>query len=710
MNAPDLSNAMKLSNPRLWIGLCSGLVVLLVAFVDMGRKSPGPLTSVHQREESLMARNGCADCHGGFFSGMQSSCFECHQVIDEQMQAGTGLHGVIDQGVAARCGTCHSEHHGARFSIVNRQSFIQAGVLDPDQFDHNLIGFAMDGEHLELDCSECHQHAETEVLPEGAFRFGGLRQACADCHEDPHEGQFTAVGCTDCHSQAAWEELFSEGHDGVLPLVGGHGDVSCRECHAEDDLHALEVVGSSAGRPEARACLDCHESPHDDEFLSGSADYLAMAEPASCVSCHTEEHESFREPTDLDFDLHAFSGFPLALPHDEVGCEECHAPESDDFAERYPGRGPEECSVCHADPHAGQFETGPFSALAVDPAPGAGECTACHADVEWEPHVFDVEKHARAALELDGLHLDADCHACHLPDEDPDRNGVRTFRGTPSDCDRCHDDAHRNFFAPVEGELAEAEHGSCAACHLTTGFEELRGDSFDHARFADFPLKGAHAQESCESCHVPQPRDDDGRSFGFVEDHFGVVEGCADCHEDPHRGAFDRPEMPQSVQGRNGCARCHVEVSFRVFKKDFNHERWTGFALEQSHAQVGCTDCHEPKEEPAASGLTWGEAPGTSCADCHSDPHGGQFVDYLDVNDCSRCHTPANFGDTIFRHDWDSSFELGEAHRAVACSACHSLEPHNGGSIVRYKPLSGECSSCHGVQEGQLRKRRRKNR
>ena len=55
----------------------------------------------------------------------------------------TCLHGVLGAEKAEQCAQCHGEHHGASFSIVNRQSFLLAGSKNPDKFDHSLIGFEM---------------------------------------------------------------------------------------------------------------------------------------------------------------------------------------------------------------------------------------------------------------------------------------------------------------------------------------------------------------------------------------------------------------------------------------------------------------------------------------------------------------------------------------------------------------------------------------
>jgi len=311
---------MRVSKPHMWIAGFSAVAVVSVAVVDMGRNMPGPLAAVHGREDDLAGRN-CDACHGGWTTGMTESCLECHELIGEHIETGKGLHGSVEEEQALRCALCHSEHHGEDFKLVNRQSFAQASVYEPENFEHELIGFLMEGKHLELDCSECHVNAEVEVLEAGEHRFVGLDQDCAMCHEDPHDGQM-GFSCTHCHGQEAFEELASLGHEQHLPLVGAHGELDCRDCHAEGDLHALEVLGGRF-RPAKRACLDCHESPHEDEFVSGVARLVSAQEDASCVVCHESEHMSFRdEDLTVSAAQHPASGLPLDAPQDEAGCGE----------------------------------------------------------------------------------------------------------------------------------------------------------------------------------------------------------------------------------------------------------------------------------------------------------------------------------------------------------------------------------------------------
>ncbi len=689
---------MNVKRPHFWIAAVSATAVLTVALVDMGATSPGPLTTAHERHPDLSGNMGCAACHGGWFTSMTEACLDCHEVIGRDVEEGKGLHGALERATAMQCARCHSDHHGPDFPVVNASSFRLAGVPDVQAFEHDFVGFAMDGKHLELECSECHANAEVLPLPEGEHRFLGLDQDCAACHEDAHDGEMR-IGCASCHGQVAFDELEATGHDEFLPLVGGHGDVACADCHARG-RHVLEKLGRHRRRDFARQCMDCHESPHAADFTEGIADLVEMPAGASCVVCHEAEHTTFQdELLEITPAQHRRSGFALEAPHDEVSCEECHAPELGDFAARYPGRGATECQACHDDPHGGQFEAGPFA--------GQG-CIACHDRHAFEPHAFTVELHELASLALTGSHLDAECDECHEIEVEGE---PRVFHGTASDCEDCHADAHRGFFAPVEEELASTEHGACAACHLTTTFDELPADGFAHGRFTDFAVLGAHAQGECEECHPRAHEPDDrGRTFGWVEEHFGVFEGCATCHEDPHHGEFDKPGLPRAVEGREDCARCHVQTSFRAFEPGhFDHALWTDFPLQGVHGEIGCSACHEPLRAPDELGRTWGRADGSRCSDCHADSHEDQFA--VDgATDCKRCHDSARSWSTLrFNHQWDSRFPLSDAHAQVPCSSCHVSQTFDSGvEAIRYRPIEMDCVHCHGTHEGPVIRRKGK--
>jgi hypothetical protein len=714
-----------LGRPHLWIALCSMALVLSIGVVNSGRTSPGPLASPHARVSDLAGPNDCASCHGGLFQDMSGACLDCHDAIAEHYETGRGLHGRLASDQRT-CASCHSDHHGESFAMVNATSFRKAGVPDVQAFDHASIGFEMRGAHLELDCTECHAHAFDDEIEEGLTRFIGLSQRCSSCHEDAHEPSLGTT-CNSCHVQDSFDAFWARGHDEHLPLVGGHAGIGCRECHDAEGSHALEVLARGFEQPDARACLDCHDSPHGDAFAVGTARLASTSLEASCVVCHEAEHTSFRdEGLELSAAQHAKSGFPIDAPHDGSTCAECHDPGLLTFEARYPGRDRDSCAACHEDPHGGQFDTGPFAAEG---------CVACHGRERFEPHRFDVDLHARTALPLEGSHLEADCEACH---EVAHAGEPRLFRGTSDQCASCHGDAHTGFFDSRTAEMEAVQHGDCARCHDATSFDAVDRDGFDHGRWTGFPLGGSHLVEGCESCHVPgalgdgpdafgaEPLNEPPRRFGRVDPQFGDLHAlhggsanggsgvglaCAACHADPHEGRFDGPGLPALFAEREGCARCHTDTSFRDLSLGFDHGLWTGFPLDGAHGAANCSDCHAPLRPATEAGRTWAPAAGPNCADCHQDPHGGQFDVPSAVAgapaqaDCAKCHgDTSSFAKLRFRHNWDSRFKLDETHAALDCAQCHSVEPIGGVPMVRYAPLGTECTDCHGVRAGSLRK------
>lgn len=737
-----MSGPRRSLGPRALIACASLGTVLVLAYVDVDRTSPGPVAVVHGRIDDLEAGQNCDACHGGWGTSMTEACLECHAPIGEQIEAGAGLHGTLTTlegaGVVRdpnACGRCHGEHHGEGFALVNPRAFALAGVPDVEAFDHTRVGWVMEGAHLALECSECHEHADAAPLAEGARRYGGEDQTCATCHEDHHDGAF-AVGCATCHVQTGFGQHVAAGHERHLALTGGHAGLSCRACHAEGSSRSLEVLAGGGPRPSARGCADCHDSPHSLALVDGVAHAEGVPLDRACGVCHTQDDLSFRAlAVTMTAAQHAFTGFPLEAPHalasaapeGGLACASCHDPELPTFVARYPGRRALDCNTCHDDPHGGQFQGGPFA----DPTLTGGGCVTCHAPTGFAPHGFDLGDHARAAFAVDGAHAELQCDACHVV---PGDGGPRRFAGTPARCEACHEDAHEGGFARRAAELAAASKGTCARCHGTASFDaSLDFAAADHhGHFTGFALDGAHAEARCEACHAPSAAPDRfGRLFGRAADAYpslAAADGaaasprddaaafaCARCHADPHGGVFRDADSALGALGVTDCARCHEETSFRASPRGFDHGAATGFPLAGAHAAAACAACHAPLAEPDPTGRTTARVLGSRCVDCHADPHGGQFhrVDRVfpaGGTDCARCHEAHTaFRASAFDHEWDSTFPLEGSHERVACAACHRAEEvqQDGAAVtlVRYRPLPQQCVDCHGEQAGALRRR-----
>lgn len=680
---------MKRRAAGLWLSIASACLVIALATWDTRSASPGEVSAVHARSADI-DEDDCAVCHGGSPSEMRAACAACHADVDAQVATGEGFHGRLADG--ARCGRCHSEHHGADFELAGAGSFALAGVPDRDAYAHEGLGFALGGDHVRgRACRDCHEHADERVLPDGASRFLGASQACAACHDDPHAGRLP--DCRSCHGETEpFARVAEFVHPSSFALAGAHARAGCVECHARGSEHSIEAGGSARATRAARDCAACHDSPHTAPFVAAFAARVAVEAGASCASCHPVESGPFASAEPLSAADHAATGFALDRPHDRAACTDCHARLSApsahdaafaDYRAAHPGRAPDDCAACHADPHGGQF---------------AGEsCLACHERERFDPPAFGAAEHARTAFALTGAHASTSCDACHA------RVGAapRAFRGTDARCSACHADAHGGLFERTRGA------SECSACHSTASFGDVA--RFDHARDAGFALVGAHATAACAACHATRERaDEHGRRSGFVAERFpGRVDDCATCHVDAHGGFFARRSDATE------CASCHAPHDFASAAEDFDHARSTGFALDGAHARAACATCHPSSAatstlrgvaSPTRATIHAGSGPFDDCATCHVDVHAGAFDapgrprDVTGRTGCARCHTTESFDERRaggFDHARWTGFALTGAHERAACASCHPRE-EGGDDARRYAHAAGtRCQDCH---------------
>ena len=632
----------------------------------------GPSFALSAHDSAL----DCALCHPNAdeehltegqqrFMGLESTCSACH----EDVHIGE---------LGSDCAKCHGQS----------QPFPQVAAFEHESFE------AL-GAHRGLGCTECHR-VDGEFDLAGWFDSDELydQRSCADCHDSPHSidfidmvAQVTGVSseasCSQCHGAEKrsfagdWEAMQPELHlaSGV-ELVGAHSELACAECHAGDSFE-----NRFPGRT-AQSCGSCHADPHQVEFNSTSQSRGA----SFCADCHTQD--AFR-PSTFDVQAHLGASFELTGSHRAVACGECHAEQVPPSPPEFIGTATQ-CAACHGDPHMERLSD--------------QDCARCHGTTLFAEVRKDAFDHAAdTQFLLRGAHLEVECDLCHTPSALPDALGrsfgfVESLFGSPAGkCANCHQDVHGGSFE--HADLPSEVHGEsgCARCHDETSFSELLSVEFNHKRWTGHALDGAHTELGCEACHFPREvADVNGRRFGLVQESFpSKAQGCARCHEDPHRGEFDREGLPVIFGGRGGCARCHVEESFALESRaDFDHDFWTGFKLLGEHAGLDCKACHAELSAPGSGVRSFAPAQGSACIDCHSAPHAGQFA-IQGSTDCASCHLPQ--GGLDFVHDLDTRFPLDETHQELKCSACHVPWPlADGRSVVRYKPLGTLCADCHG--------------
>src|SRR5579883_1592106 len=109
----------------------------------------------------------------------------------------------------------------------------------------------------------------------------------------------------------------------------------------------------------------------------------------------------------------------------------------------------------------------------------------------------------------------------------------------------------------------------CQNCHTTTSWSPLRlKPEFDHNTDTHYPLRGMHADLSCNSCHV---------SKIFTE----ASTQCASCHADFHKRQFGAQ-----------CDSCHTVNGWRVNTQSVR-DHLNRFPLLGAHATATCDSCHK---------------------------------------------------------------------------------------------------------------------
>ena len=397
--------------------------------------SPGKLAEDHAELEGL---SNCTQCHTLGEKIPDEKCLACHEDLAARIAADKGYHATVEQ----QCVECHSDHKGRAFQMIRWQ---------PDEFDHDLTGYILEDAHATLECKSCHttesylglsqdclschedehrgqlhnnclnchtfvdwepvkfdhdqaefqlrgQHVEVECAechPDGAYKPLEF-QECVDCHTDQHEPSL-GLNCEKCHNVNGWQQA-SDGFDHQktrFPLKGKHRQVECEQCHQLDQFKGIPFA----------ECRDCHTDQHDGQFAQ------------DCVSCHGE---TGWKPTSFE---HERSRFKLRGQHVEVACAECHPQGNYKPLETA-------CMACHADPHQGQFaiEDPEWGHFTVD-------CGLCHTVEQWVAVNFD---HDRSAFKLDGAHVEVSCEKCHLLETDADGSSFRRFKPLPMQCQDCH--------------------------------------------------------------------------------------------------------------------------------------------------------------------------------------------------------------------------------------------------------------------------------
>ncbi len=303
-------------------------------------------------------------------------CEKCHAIenIDgKEFQRFTDIE-------FSSCNSCHTDVHKGKFgkkcaSCHTTKSFTD--VKNLKSFNHSKTAFPLIGKHKRVKCSSCHK---------GSLSFKPKFKYCYNCHSDFHDGEFENSGilrdCKECHNENGFSpSLFSMERHAELKfkLTGAHTAIPCTDCHYQGNKWKFRISGDN--------CIECHEDFHssvrNSKFFTG----------INCESCHSTG--SWQSVT---FD-HNKTKFELLGKHKEEKCESCHfKSEEGKIVQHFNDLGTN-CSGCHEDIHAGQFNES-----------DSETCKTCHTFDNWEPTLFD---HNNTGFALEGAHAKVECNQCH---------------------------------------------------------------------------------------------------------------------------------------------------------------------------------------------------------------------------------------------------------------------------------------------------------
>ena len=269
----------------------------------------------------------------------------------------------------------------------------------------------------------------------------------------------------------------------------------------------------------------------------------------------------------------------------------------------------------------------------------------------------------------------------------------------PTTCDTCHE-AGLTFYLGASTPALQgrpADHlaggtpqqatGDCSLCHETTDWNTTNLPA------GHMPNPG---NQACAVCHIAITGST--ASYATLASnavlHTGISSGCAQCHggavaltfynnnDNPKSALLSPPHIP-AFTGTD-CSNCHVTTTFA--SGAFGPMNMT----QATHSGLGstCNGCHE-------AGLTFymGAAnPGLQGRP--ADHNSGQM---LAPNDCSLCHTTANWNSTAL----PAGHMPNPANQA--CTLCHTTAPADystatlaANAVLHTGITASECAQCHG--------------
>jgi len=232
----------------------------------------------------------CKECHKKRFTTPIdfSACNNCHADYHRGE--------FEEKGISPDCVECHSLEQGFDYSLYTLEQ-------------HQETKFPLEGAHTATPCFACHVSEKDK-----RWTFRNMGSECIDCHQDIHEGYISEKyypenECAVCHVNDAWTSVDFDHDKTEWPLTGKHTEVSCRECHFNENAENKGITGQKFANLDTD-CVSCHENVHGDTF--------AVDGVTDCKECHVTLSWF---PKRFNHDL---TDFPLEGQHAKIACSACH--------------------------------------------------------------------------------------------------------------------------------------------------------------------------------------------------------------------------------------------------------------------------------------------------------------------------------------------------------------------------------------------------
>ena len=645
----------------------------------------------------LVTNLECGACHttsswlGADFdhSGITSGCYSCHN--------GTKAVGKVASHMPTSnvCEKCHTTGIGTR-----------TPAWAPSLFDHTQMSVTT--------CQTCH-NGKVQIST-------GYVAGQPTNHVPPIP---SLIDCGVCHGNTPLAETWTKLAVNIAQLHAGLSVNNCLMCHAGQTFAGVPApyspMSTSGVSPTHAArlapphipvlsnadCSGCHAAAYQSGGF-GPATAMNAARHAyvssNCVSCH-ETGSSF----------YTGSGTPLQLrPADHLSstdatmvsgnCSQCHSTtdwNSSAFpAGHMPNPGNQGCIVCHTAAPANYTRLAANSVLHTGISSGCGQCHGGATALTWYNN-FTPKDGVLTPAHVP-YSAGVDCGSCHVSSTyaagtfGPMNMTQAKHAFVATTCVTCHE-AGRSFYMgaanpALQGRPADHTSGQmvapndCSLCHTTANWNSTA-------------LPAGHmpnpANQACTVCHTAAPTNYTTLAANAVL-HTGISGGCGQCHGGttaltwynnftPKDGVLTPAHIPYTAS--TDCSSCHTSSTYAA--GTFGPMNMT----QAKHAFVAttCVTCHE-----AGRSFFMGAAnPGLQGRP--ADHTSGQMVA---PNDCSLCHTTANWNSTA----------LPAGHMPnpgnQGCTVCHTAAPTNYTTLaanpVLHTGISSGCITCHGSPAGAL--------